>query len=184
MTKAATVVRYNDQLAEAYGKVCELERTGQEVLAFRHRQLDESKRRLHQGPARHVPAGQGDPERRSAARRMPRRPLQARFRHARLGCRTTRPSGAARRTSGAIALRKTSAAGSKPRSRLSPDGEPQLSYEDVDTSLIPPRPRLYGLVGAEMIEEVWKERQAAKTPATGGNGNGQAAGSTKVAIEK
>ena len=39
-------------------------------------------------------------------------------------------------------------------------GEPSLSYEDVDTSLIPPRPRLYGLVGAELIEEVWKERQA------------------------
>jgi succinate dehydrogenase / fumarate reductase flavoprotein subunit len=39
------------------------------------------------------------------------------------------------------------------------DGEPQLTYEDVDTSLIPPRPRLYGLVGAEVIEEVWKSRQ-------------------------
>ena len=39
-------------------------------------------------------------------------------------------------------------------------GEPSLSYEDVDTSLIPPRPRLYGLVGAGLIEEVWKERQA------------------------
>ncbi len=38
-------------------------------------------------------------------------------------------------------------------------GEPALSYEEVDTSLIPPRPRLYGLVGAEVIEEVWKERQ-------------------------
>ncbi len=38
-------------------------------------------------------------------------------------------------------------------------GEPQLTYEDVDTSLIPPRPRLYGLVGAEVIEEVWKSRQ-------------------------
>ena len=43
--------------------------------------------------------------------------------------------------------------------------EPQLSYEDVDTSLIPPRPRLYGLVGAEVIEEVWKERQEAQVPA-------------------
>ncbi len=41
---------------------------------------------------------------------------------------------------------------------LSCDGEPQLSYEDVDTSLIPPRPRLYGLVGAEVIEQVWKKR--------------------------
>lgn len=37
-------------------------------------------------------------------------------------------------------------------------GDPQLTYEDVDTSLIPPRPRLYGLVGAEVIEEVWKSR--------------------------
>jgi succinate dehydrogenase / fumarate reductase flavoprotein subunit len=39
------------------------------------------------------------------------------------------------------------------------DGHPQISYEDIDTSLIPPRPRLYGLVGADVIEEVWKERQ-------------------------
>lgn len=38
-------------------------------------------------------------------------------------------------------------------------GEPHLRYEDVDTSLVTPRPRLYGLVGAEMIEEAWKERQ-------------------------
>ena len=38
-------------------------------------------------------------------------------------------------------------------------GEPEISYEDVDTSLTPPRPRLYGLVGGEMIEEVWNERQ-------------------------
>ncbi|MBA3482128.1 MAG: succinate dehydrogenase flavoprotein subunit [Pirellulales bacterium] len=37
-------------------------------------------------------------------------------------------------------------------------GDPSLRYEDVDTTLIPPRPRLYGLVGAEVIEEVWKER--------------------------
>ncbi|MHC5112362.1 MAG: succinate dehydrogenase flavoprotein subunit [Planctomycetota bacterium] len=34
---------------------------------------------------------------------------------------------------------------------------PRLSYEDVDTSLIPPRPRTYGLKGAEIIEEVWRE---------------------------
>jgi succinate dehydrogenase / fumarate reductase flavoprotein subunit len=42
---------------------------------------------------------------------------------------------------------------------LDADGQPQLAYEPVDTSLIPPRPRLYGLVGAEIIEEVWRERQ-------------------------
>ena len=43
------------------------------------------------------------------------------------------------------------------RHAWTPDGEPQLSYEDVDTSLIPPRPRLYGVVGGEVIEEVWKD---------------------------
>ncbi len=40
------------------------------------------------------------------------------------------------------------------------NGEPTLTYEDVDTSLIPPRPRLYGIVGGDVIEQVWKERQA------------------------
>ncbi len=46
-------------------------------------------------------------------------------------------------------------------------GEPTLSYEEVDTSLILPRPRLYGLVGAEVIEEVWKEREANNARANG-----------------
>lgn len=59
--------------------------------------------------------------------------------------------------------------------------EVKLSYEDVDTSLITPRPRLYGLVGAEEIEKVWKERQAAKEHAAGSNGNG-ATGSAKPAM--
>ena len=40
--------------------------------------------------------------------------------------------------------------------------QPEITYEEVDTSLLAPRPRLYGLVGAETIEEVWKERSAAK----------------------
>jgi len=38
--------------------------------------------------------------------------------------------------------------------------EVQLSYESVNTGQIPPRPRLYGLAGAEVIDEVWKERAA------------------------
>jgi succinate dehydrogenase / fumarate reductase flavoprotein subunit len=37
---------------------------------------------------------------------------------------------------------------------------PEFSYEEVDTSLIPPRPRTYGLKGAEIIDEVWKEKYA------------------------
>ncbi len=40
--------------------------------------------------------------------------------------------------------------------------DPEITYEDVDTSGIPPRPRLYGLVGAEVIEQVWKERVSKK----------------------
>lgn len=40
---------------------------------------------------------------------------------------------------------------------------PSLAYEEVDTSLIPPRPRLYGLVGAEVIEQVWSERATTKS---------------------
>lgn len=41
--------------------------------------------------------------------------------------------------------------------------QPEITYEDVDTSLLPPRPRLYGLVGGEVIEEVWNERSKGKT---------------------
>ena len=41
--------------------------------------------------------------------------------------------------------------------------DPEISYQDVDTSSIPPRPRLYGLVGAEVIEEVWNERSKKKS---------------------
>ena len=45
------------------------------------------------------------------------------------------------------------------------DGHPVITYEDVDTTLIPPRPRLYGLVGGEVIEQVWKERTEKVTEA-------------------
>jgi succinate dehydrogenase / fumarate reductase flavoprotein subunit len=62
---------------------------------------------------------------------------------------------------------------------LDATGEPQLTYEEVDTSLIPPRPRLYGLVGAELIEEVWNERQAARQ-AKPASGNGAPTVAAKV----
>lgn len=44
--------------------------------------------------------------------------------------------------------------------------QPEITYEDVDTSLAAPRPRLYGLVGAETIEQVWNERVQAKKNAS------------------
>ncbi|MEX0978960.1 MAG: succinate dehydrogenase flavoprotein subunit, partial [Pirellulales bacterium] len=55
---------------------------------------------------------------------------------------------------------------------LAGDGEVVLSYEDIDASLIPPRPRLYGLVGADVIEETWKQRQAGRpgVASTGSSG--------------
>jgi succinate dehydrogenase / fumarate reductase, flavoprotein subunit len=40
-----------------------------------------------------------------------------------------------------------------------PDGDPKLSYEEIDTDSIKPRPRLYGVVGGELIEEAWKARE-------------------------
>ncbi len=43
--------------------------------------------------------------------------------------------------------------------------QPDLAYEAIDTSVLPPRPRLYGLAGAEEIERVWNERAAAKQAA-------------------
>ncbi len=49
---------------------------------------------------------------------------------------------------------------------LDRDGEPQITYEDVDTSLIPPRPRLYGVVGGDIIEQVWRERGAGMAAAS------------------
>lgn len=47
---------------------------------------------------------------------------------------------------------------------------PVISYEPVDAGQIPPRPRTYGLKGAEAISEVWKEmsREARPKPAAAG----------------
>lgn len=181
MTKAATVVRYNNQLSDAYQKVCELEErakraslsdtgnwTNQNVVftkALRDMfpvaktilrgalQRDEC-RGAHYKPDFCMPGLEAtDP----AERRREAEEWCDRFEE------NTRK------------WLKTTAA------KLSPDGEPQLTYEDVDTSLIPPRPRLYGLVGADMIEQVWKEREAKHSASTAGNGNGQPAGSAAKA---
>jgi succinate dehydrogenase / fumarate reductase flavoprotein subunit len=63
------------------------------------------------------------------------------------------------------------------------EGTPVLSFEEIDTSIIPPRPRLYGLVGADVIEEVWKARQAARQQSASGNGMiGKAAAAKPAAV--
>jgi len=45
--------------------------------------------------------------------------------------------------------------------------DPKISYRPVDLSLIPPRPRTYGLVGAEVIEETWRRMQQERQQAAG-----------------
>ena len=36
--------------------------------------------------------------------------------------------------------------------------QPELDYEEVDTGSIPPRPRLYGIVGGDVITQTFNER--------------------------
>jgi succinate dehydrogenase / fumarate reductase flavoprotein subunit len=161
MTKAATVVRENNQLREAIGKVnelaerverCSLSDTGawtnQNVLftkalrdmfplakAILHGALARDEcRGAHYKPAFEMPGIDADAEPAEQRRQAEAwcDAFEAKNRH----------------------WLKTTIA------RFDERGEPTLSYEAVDVSLVPPRPRLYGLVGAEMIEQAWKERQA------------------------
>jgi succinate dehydrogenase / fumarate reductase flavoprotein subunit len=167
MTRAATVVRRNEQLAEAYDDVCRLEQrwkrcavsdtgswTNQNVvftkalgdmfpvakLILKGALLRDECRGAHFKPDFAMPGlAATDPgEKRREAEQWCDRFEENTARW----------------------LKSTIAA-------CGPNGEPEISYQDVDTSLIPPRPRLYGLVGAEAIEEVWKEREAEKAGAVG-----------------
>jgi succinate dehydrogenase / fumarate reductase flavoprotein subunit len=159
MTRAATVVRQNSQLRDAYSKVCELDDrvrrcslsdtgqwTNQNVVFTRalRDMFPIAKAILKGALARDECRG---------AHYKPEFEMP--------GVTATDP--AARRRE---AEKWSDAFDEKNRKWLKTTiatfdagGEPQLSYEDVDTSLIPPRPRLYGLVGAEVVEDVWKSRQ-------------------------
>jgi len=162
MTRACTVVRQNDQLAEAYEAVCGLEErwqrcslsdsgswTNQNVVFTKALgdmfplaklilkgalQRDEC-RGAHYKPAFAMPGVEADDP---AERRRLAEQWCDRFEE------------------NTQKWLKTTVA------RHGEDGHPVITYEDVDTSLVPPRPRLYGLVGAEVIEEVWRERQQAR----------------------
>ncbi len=161
MTRAATVVRRNDQLDEAYGKIDELHQkalrcsitdsgswTNQNVIfakalqdmfplakcVIRGARLRDECRGAHFKPDFSMPSlGETDP----AARRREAEQWCDRFEE---------------KNNKYLKSTIATFAGN----------DPEISYEDVDTSSIPPRPRLYGLVGAEIIDEVWKERAAQK----------------------
>jgi succinate dehydrogenase / fumarate reductase flavoprotein subunit len=182
MTKAATVVRENAELTEAIGKVndlearaakCSLSDTGNwtnQNVVFTKALVDmfpiakailqgalqrDECRGAHYKPAFEYPGLKSTTE---AEKKIEAEGWCDRF-----------------AASTAKWLKSTIATKSK-------DGtDPILTYEDVDTSLIPPRPRLYGLVGAELIEQAWKQRaaQAAVTRADGSN-NANGAATTKT----
>jgi len=167
MTRVATVVRRNDQLSAAYEEVCSLEErwrrcslsdsgnwTNQNVvftkslgdmfplakLILKGALLRDECRGAHYKPDFEMPGiAATDPE----GKRLEAEQWCDRF-----------EENTAKWLKSTIARHGT-------------DGHPQISYEEIDTSLIPPRPRLYGLVGGEVIEEVWKERLRAKA-ASGG----------------
>lgn len=168
MTRVATVVRRNDQLAQAYDDACQMEErwrrcavsdtgnwTNQNVvftkalgdmfpvakLILKGALLRDECRGAHFKPEFAMPGiAATDPvEKRAEAERWCDRFAE----NTRKWLKTTVAAHGA-------------------------DGHPEISYQDVDTSLITPRPRLYGLVGGEVIEEVWKERQAAAEPVAAG----------------
>ena len=159
MTKAATVVRRNDQLKAAYEKVselhdrarnCSLSDTGQ----WTNQNVMFTKALLDMFPvAKAIVKGAWQRDECRGAHFKPdfaMPPLQATDE---TGQRAEAEQWCDRFVENNKKWLKSTV--------CSYDGnDPQITYEDVDTSSVPPRPRLYGLVGADMIEKVWKERQA------------------------
>ena len=170
MTRVATVVRRNEQLTEAYAEACELEQR------WRRCAVSDTGNWTNQNVVFTKSLGDMFPVAKlilkGALLRDECRGAHFKPQFAMPGIEATEP--AAKRAEAerwcdrfeentARWLKSTIAA-------CDADGNPRITYQDVDTSLIPPRPRLYGLVGAEAIEEVWKERQAAKVAVNGHHG--------------
>jgi len=172
MTRAATVVRRNDQLSQAYDEVCRLEDL------WRHCSLSDTGNWTNQNVVFTKSLGDMFPIAKlilkGALLRDECRGAHYKPEFAMPGIAATDPV-----EQRAEAEQWCDRFEANTRKWLKStigthgaDGHPVISYEDVDTTLIPPRPRLYGLVGGEVIEEVWKERQAeAAEPAAVGAGS-------------
>ena len=163
MTKAATVVRRNDQLREALAAVselhdraqrCSLSDTGNwtnQNVVFTRALLDMfplAKSILHGALQRDECRGAHFKPEFEAAHLTAKDPAERR-RQAEQWCDAFEANN--RKW-----LKSTVATWNPDRQ------QPDLVYEDVDTSIIRPRPRLYGLAGADEIEQVWNERVAAQ----------------------
>jgi succinate dehydrogenase / fumarate reductase flavoprotein subunit len=175
MTKAATVVRHNDVLRDAYGKVCELEQRAKQCSLsdsgqWTNQNVVFTKALVDMFPlAKSILKG--------ALQRDECRGAHYKPAFAMPGIAATEPAERRREAEAwCDAFEQNTRQWLKSTiATLGPDGEPVLTYEDVDTSLIPPRPRLYGLVGAEVIEEAWKQRAARRAESPDGNGEAKAA---------
>jgi succinate dehydrogenase / fumarate reductase flavoprotein subunit len=174
MTRVATVVRRNEQLAAAYGEVCAMEER------WRRCAVSDTANWTNQNVVFTKALGDMFPVAKliikGALLRDECRGAHFKPDFAMPGLAATDPAGKRREAEQWCDrfaentrkwLKSTIA-------KCDADGNPQISYQDIDTSLIRPRPRLYGLVGAEAIEEVWKGREAAAdgTPAKAAVGAG------------
>jgi succinate dehydrogenase / fumarate reductase flavoprotein subunit len=163
MTQSATVIRHNGELDAAYRQVCELEQQARVCAVFdrgrwanqnvvfvraledmfplakailRGARLRDECRGAHFKPEFQMPeVNAAEPAER-------RRQADAWCEHFELNNRKW--------------LKTTVAS-------VSAGADPQIRYEDVDTSLVHPRPRLYGIAGGEAIEEAWKDRETRRT---------------------
>ncbi len=168
MTRAATVVRHNDQLTEAYEKLGELaERSRNCSLsdsgAWTNQNVVFTKALKDMFPvAKSIVRG--------ALQRDECRGAHYKPEFAFSGLESEEPAERHRQAEAWCDRFEKNTQKWLKSSVASWDGDnPQIAYEEVDTSLIPPRPRLYGLVGGEVIEQVWAERMARRH---GESGNG------------
>jgi succinate dehydrogenase / fumarate reductase flavoprotein subunit len=172
MTRVATVVRRNEQLAAAYGEVCEME------ARWRRCGLSDTGNWTNQNVVFTKALGDMFPVAKlilkGALLRDECRGAHFKPDFAMPGLAATDPAGKRREAEQWCDrfAENTSRWLKSTIAKCDAEGNPQISYQNVDTSLIPPRPRLYGLVGAESIEEVWKERQAEGRPTAAAVGAG------------
>ncbi len=165
MTKAATVVRHNTNLDEAYGIVCELEERGKrcslsDTGQWTNQNVVFTKALVDMFPLAKVIL-------RGARLRDECRGAHFKPDFAKSGIES---DDAAERKRQAEEWCDRFAENNEKwlKSTIADynEGEPVMSFEDVDVSIIPPRPRLYGLVGGEDIEEAWQSRKAKQPEAT------------------
>jgi succinate dehydrogenase / fumarate reductase flavoprotein subunit len=161
MTRAATVVRRNEQLEAAYGEVCDLEARWERCAvsdtgSWTNQNVVFTKSLGDMFPLAKVIL-------KGALLRDECRGAHYKPEFAMPGIAATDPAG--QRAEAEVWCDRFEANTAKwlksTVAECQADGNPTITFQDVDTSLLPPRPRLYGLVGGDVIEEVWKERQAA-----------------------